>query len=229
MNDLERMQEFYNIRNNNQWSIFNCYPFFLDCKQTYILSKILKDKRLEDKTFLDIGAGEGNFILKLMIFGIHVHNITAVEYLKNRFDILSKKLPYLNAINNDFLKVNLDKQYDIITIMAVLTSITDNDIRYNILDKALKLMSKKGILILYDYFNEDENFLNENYRSLSLSKVQKIIDSHNLETKIYTKVYLKSRYAKGLCKIGLSSLIPFIESLKFFNDNYHFVVVSNEK
>lgn len=41
---------------------------------------------------------------------------------------------------------------------------------------------------------------------------------------MYTNVYLKSKYAKGLCKIGLQNFIPIVESLKIFNDSYCFVV-----
>jgi len=41
MNDLERMKTFYSNRKSDAWSVFNCYPFFLDCKQTWMMTKIL--------------------------------------------------------------------------------------------------------------------------------------------------------------------------------------------
>jgi phospholipid N-methyltransferase len=227
MNDLERMEKFYNNKIKDEWSLFNCYPFFLDCKQTYIMTKILNTINLKESTFLDIGAGEGNFILKMISLGLNPNNIMAVEYLKHRYDLLHAKLPNIKVINDDFLNVKNEKQYDIVMLMAVLTSITDNEMRYNILEKALTSISEDGMLILYDYFDDEEKFLTENYRCLSLSKVRNIL--HKYDVKVYKNVYIKSKYAKGLCKFGLESLIPLLQSLKIFNDSYCFVVIKNEK
>lgn len=102
-NDLKRMEKFYSNKSKNEWSIFNFYPFFLDCKQTFILTKILNNTSLEEKKILDIGAGEGNFLLKLMSFSVQSKNITAIEYLENRYNKLIEKLPQINAVNDDFI------------------------------------------------------------------------------------------------------------------------------
>jgi len=225
MDDLERMKIFYASRKKNSWSIFNCYPYWLDCKQTRMLTKILNFSNLEKSTFLDIGAGEGNFLFKMLSFGIHYKNITAVEYLENRYKNLVEKLPHIKSINDDFLKVELGEKYDIVTLMAVLTSVTDNEIRYSIFNKALSSISSNGMLILYDYFDNNEKFLNDNYRALSLSKIEELSKEYHIQ--VYKNVYIKSKYAKGLCKLRLQSLIPFIESLRIFNDTYHFVVIKN--
>lgn len=227
MNDLKRMESFYNNREKDLWSIFNCYPLFLDFKQTFVMTKILNNVKLDTSKFLDIGAGEGNFLLKMFMLGVNSKNITAVEYLNERYKKLVKKVPTVDAINDNFLNIELTQQYDIITLMAVLTSITDNSVRYRIVEKSLKLLSKNAKLIIYDYFDENETYLSDNYRALSLDKIRSIAKGHQIE--VHEKVYLKSKYAKGLCKLNLQVFIPFVESLKFFNDNYHFVVIKNEK
>jgi phospholipid N-methyltransferase len=227
MNDLERMEKFYKDKDKDEWSLFNCYPLFVSFKQKYILSKIFKDVDMYESTFLDIGAGEGNFILTLMQFGLKLNNITAVEYLKNRFDVLQEKLPNIKSINDDFLNIELEKTFDIISLMAVLTSIVDNEIRYKIVKKSLKSVSRGGMLVIYDCFDENESYLSNNYRKISLTKIKDLAKGYNIE--VFDKVYLKSKYSKGLCKIKLSFLIPFFESLKIFNDNCSFVVIRNEK
>jgi len=192
-----------------------------------MMSKILNTVNLANSRYLDIGAGEGNFILKMISFGIQNKNITAIEYLEKRYEKLIEKLPHIKSMNDDFLNVRLEHKYDIITLMAVLTSITDNDLRYSILGKALDGLEKDGMLIIYDYFNEKEKFLNENYRALSLKKVQKLAEAYSIT--VYRNVYIKSKYAKGLCKLRMQAFIPIIESLKIFNDSYHFVVIKNAK
>jgi len=227
MSDLKRMEDFYARRDKRAWSIFGCYPFFLDCKQTYIMRKILENKTIDNSRLLDIGAGEGNFILKMISFGFFPENITAIEYLKDRVDVLRKKLLNIRVIHDDFLNVELDSSYDVITIMAVLTSIIDNEMRYKLFEKSLTYLSKGGVLVLYDYFDDNEIFLTQNYRAVSLQKIELIAKDYKIET--HKRVYIKSKYAKGLCKLGLQSFIPLLESLKIFNDKYYFVVIKNEK
>jgi phospholipid N-methyltransferase len=227
VNDLERMKYFYSNKETDEWSLLNCYPLFIDFKQTFIMTKILKNVKLETAKFLDIGAGEGNFILKMFSLGIKTENTVAVEYLETRYKKLLEKIPNIHIINDDFLNVKLSRKYDIITLIAVLTSITDNDIRYNIIEKSLKQLSEGSKLIIYDYFDEDELYLSEDYRALSLNKIKKIATNYKVE--IYKKVYLKSRYAKGLCKLHLQCFIPLFECIKIFNDNYNFVVITDER
>ncbi len=227
MNDLKRMEDFYAQKDKQAWSIFGCYPFFLDCKQTYIMRKILEHKAKDNNRLLDIGAGEGNFILKMISFGFIPKNITAIEYLKDRANVLRKKLSDIKIIRDDFLNVELDNSYDVITIMAVLTSITDNEIRYRLFEKSLTYLSSGGVLVLYDYFDDNEIFITQDYRAVSLQKIELLAKNYKIQT--YKRVYIKSKYAKGLCMIGLQSLIPLLESLKIFNDKYHFIVITNEK
>ncbi len=223
MNDLDRMEKHYKQRKKDLWSPFNCYPFLLSCKQTYMMTKILQNIDLEKKKILDIGAGEGNFILKLLFLGAKPNNVTAIEFLKERYLSLMQKLPQIKSINDDYLNVVNTEKYDIITLMAVLTSITDNNIRYTIFEKALAELNKGGMLILYDYFREDEKFLSEDYRALSESKIRNL--SVGCKVKMYKKVYIKSKYAYVLCKLKIPLLIPFLELFKIFNDDYHFVVI----
>lgn len=224
MNDLERMQKFYATRNKNAWSPFECYPFFLACKQKWILTKLLKQIDLTNSTLLDIGSGEGDFLLTMIGIGADPANITAIEYLENRILRLRQRLPHVKSHHMDYLHYEAEDKFDLITIMAVLTSIVDNRLRYDIVKKTLSQLKENGHLIIYDFFDDKEPFLNENYRALSLQTIQTL--AADCQITLHKKVYLKSKYAKGLCKIGLHPLIPLIESLKLFNDSYHFVMIT---
>lgn len=223
MNDLERMKTFYETRSRQGWSAYECYPFFLACKQKWILTKILKHIETPAKKLLDIGAGEGDFLLTMISLGFTPSNITAVEYLDNRIEQLRVKLPQVESHCNDYLNLNLSSEFDIITLMAVLTSIVDNNMRYAIVSKALEELREGGILIIYDFFDDKEPFLHPDYRAASLKTIKEIATDCTVTA--HKNVYLKSKYAKGLCKIGLPVLIPLFEALKLFNDNYHFIVI----
>jgi len=223
-NDLKRMEQFYSSRENNAWSLFKCYPFFLASKQLYVLTKILDEKKLHRQKILDIGAGSGSFILNLILLGASAENISAVEYLEDRFIQLKTRLPNIHALNQNYLDVNFQFKFDLITIMAVLTSITDNTSRYQIVSKALEELEENGMLIIYDFFDEKETFLSKNYRAISMKKIKELANNYKIVE--YKKVYLHSKIAKGLCKLNLQEFIPILEKLKLFNANYHFVIIS---
>lgn len=223
MSDLTRMKHFYLSRETHRESAFECYSFFLACKQKWMLLKILKHLDLSKMNLLDIGAGEGNFLLTMLGLGINPKNITAIEYLEHRIVKLQGKLPHIQSHQMDYLEYSNPLEPDLITIMAVLTSITDNELRYALITKAFSELKKGGYLIIYDFFNDNEHLVHKDYRAISLVKVQNVLKDGSIT--LHKNVYLKSKYAKGLCKIGLSFLIPTVESLKIFNDSYHFVVV----
>jgi len=224
---LKDLEEYYTYRElkGTNWSLFNCCSLYISWKQLRTFIEILKDNHINpaSKRVLDIGSGNGDFILNLLKIGFRPANITAVEYLGFRYEKLRERLPHIRSVNGDFLQINLPDRYDLITLLAVLTSITDNTVRYKILEKALKLLKKEGILVLYDFFDDREVCINRYYRPLSLRKVREVCKGY--EINVYDKVYLNMKIIKILCKFHLEELIPILEKLKFLNSNYHFVVI----
>jgi len=230
---LKNLEEFYTLRNKkgNYWSLNNCHSFYFYCKQQKWFLKIIEQYRIKKETskVLDIGAGKGDFLLFLIKLGFKPQNITAVEYLPQRFDELQQKLPHIKSINADFLEIDFEDRYDLITMLAVLTSLTDNTIRYKMFEKALHLLTNNGFLILFDYFNDKEILINKYYRTLSLKKLISIIKKEGFHYYIYNKVFLNMKLLRILCKIRLEEIIPLLEKLSFLRANYHFLIVKKNE
>lgn len=233
MDDLKRLKNYYNNRSleENYWQDFNCLPFYLSCTQYKMIINILKKNGIDSasklfgKFIMDIGAGEGNFLLSFLRLGANVRNLTAVELLEQRFNMLQEKVPNANLYNKNYLDLDLNHSFDIITIMAVLTSILDDSIRNRLVEKAYKELARDGILIIYDYDRLNPVQMSPNYKAISFRRIIRDLGLKRNEYKIYKNCYINLRIGKILCVLGLGFIIPFLQSFKIFNDSYSFLVI----
>ena len=215
----------------NYWNDFNKYPFYLSQTAYKYLVEILKDhkinttEKLASKKILDVGAGEGNFILSLLRLGADMEKITAVEMIKERFDRLKRKIPEATLQNKNYLDLKMDMKFDIITILAVFSSILDENIQKNILKKAYNELDENGILIIYDYNENISKIKSSYYRSVSFKDLIEELKINKTCYRKYSRVYINAKVAKLLCKLNCSALIPFLQGLKIFNDRYSFIVI----
>lgn len=233
MNEYDRIKKHYseNFASENYWNDFNEYPFYLSQTAYAYLVRILKDHEIASthelfqKKILDIGAGEGNFILSLLRLGADVRKVTAVELTEERFFKLKEKIPYANLENKNYLDSEKKDKYDIITILAVLSSILDVNIENQVIIKAYSELQKNGILIIYDYEEDISKNKSAYYRSISFKKIIEQLALKEEDYSIYSRVYINAKVAKALCKIGLGVLIPFLQLIKVFNDRYSFLII----
>lgn len=235
--DLKRLEQFYNDQflQENYWQDFNLYPYYLGQTQYKMLIRILKDlgirsnTTLYQKTILDIGAGEGNLILSLLRLGADIKKISAVELLTARFAKLQERFCNAQLYCGNYLDYKPATTFDIITIMAVLSSIIDEDIRTAMVNKAYRELANEGLLIIYDYDKPGPVQLTPNYKSVSFQKIIEQLGLNKHEYRVYSKVYINAKIGKGLCLIGGGFLIPFFQSFKIFNDEYAFLVIRRTK
>jgi len=233
MNDVERLKTHYNEKflKENFWHDFNEYPFYLGVSQYKMLIKILKScgvntpQKMANLSIIDIGSGNGNVILSMIKLGAFAKNITAIELLKERYEVLIAKIPGVKAYNINYLDFSPIQKQQITILFAVLTSILDEKIRESILAKAYNEMDVGGIMIIYDYYTSSTKQMSNYYKSISYNDIKSILSNPGAEYKIYSNVYLGERIGKGLCMLGLGLLIPLLEKLKVFNSNYSFIVI----
>jgi hypothetical protein len=109
--------------------------------------------------------------------------------------------------------------------MAVLTSIIDDNINTRIIKKAYSELAKGGALIIYDYDKLNPVQTVPDYKPVSFQKIIRDLGLSKGEYRIYAKVYINAKIGKGLCRLGCGFLIPFLQTLKIFNDDYSFLVI----
>jgi len=95
----------------------------------------------KDGTVYDVGAGFGHFLLTGKQLG---HEVYGVELSKANADFIRNEL-HLEVENADFLDIDEEKKYDIVTLWDVLEHIDRGD---KFIEKAYKIMNKGGFIFI---------------------------------------------------------------------------------
>ncbi|MCE3227494.1 MAG: Methyltransferase type 11 [Bacteroidetes bacterium] len=123
--------------------------------------KLLLEKFLpgvENKTVLEIGAGQGDNVKMLQECGFKRDNIYLNELLEDRINILKINQPGIKVYAGNALDVNFDKKFDCVFQSTVFTSILDNKSRKQLATKMWDLLEPGGIILWYDFiYNNPKN------------------------------------------------------------------------
>lgn len=131
--DIGGYYDYKNIK-NNRMKIQKEYAFAID----FILN-LLQKKRL---TILDVGSGLGLFLEQFKnadaeLYALEVSD-TCISYMK-------KNSPYLSILKGDFLNMNIEKKFDVISMFEFIEHVISP---LQVLQKAHKLLHKNGYLII---------------------------------------------------------------------------------
>ena len=183
-------------------------------------------KKPKNKNVLDMCAAPGGKTFQLLSLG---SNVKSYDVSRKRIDMMNKNLKRLNynlvPINENVLKIKEDLKYDIVLLDAPCSSIgtikRNPEILYrekppnfefllnlqnSLLNKAARLVNKKGILIYIvcsifkiETTNQIKNFLKKN----SNFEIDKILtDEEKNINKMITKEGFLQSYPFDLKKLG---------------------------
>ena len=181
-------------RYSNRYKDFGFSPKTLGWdkgKQDLRYHILFEEFNLENKSILDIGCGFGdaNILLKQKSSNYEYLGIDIVEDLINEAKNIYKNENNINFILDDFLKVPLDKTFDIIVASGVFNfKLLDNN-NYEFIEAFMKKafeLSKDGIA--FDFLSNKVDF---QYEHTFHSDPLKILD---MAYKLSKNVILKNNY-----------------------------------
>jgi SAM-dependent methyltransferase len=101
---------------------------------------------------LDVGCGNGGSILPFLKLGFIPSNLTGIDVIRERIWEASKRLPKVNFIQINASKMPFRKElFDIVTESTIFTQMTDDVLARQIADEMLRVVKKRGYIILVDW------------------------------------------------------------------------------
>jgi ubiquinone/menaquinone biosynthesis C-methylase UbiE len=166
MNELDRLRTVYDerdrrYRNTNKYSLFN--PAYLFTQQQLnrgVLSLLRHHglEKLNDKVILDLGCGDGRYLIDFLEWG-------AVPDRLHGVDLLPKSLAAAHSRLGDSPLICADGQYlpykphtfDLVIQYTVFTSILNPGVKSNLSKEMLRIVKPNGVIIWYDFWINPTN------------------------------------------------------------------------
>ncbi|UCD84904.1 MAG: class I SAM-dependent methyltransferase [Deltaproteobacteria bacterium] len=224
--ELERIMKVY--KNRERKELLNLYTYFnrgnlfiIQDREKKLLD--LLDKYgmnpLDNKKIFDIGCGSGGWLRDLLQYGAKPENLYGIELLHDRFEKANYLCPNMNITQGNAVKIEYDDEmFDIVLQSTVFTSIMDYEIKKRIAIEMLRVLSKDGIILWYDFRYNNPN--NPDVSGIKKREIKELFPECDYEFKTVT---LLPPLVRKLAKI--SWLTCFLLNMITFLRTHYFAVI----
>ena len=143
-------------------------------------------KYKKEASLLDIGCASGDFLK--MLSNEKQYSLTGVDFSKNSLVVAKKRVPEANFQLKNLKKIKLNKKFDFVTCLGTLSIFDD---KFEIMNRLINLVKKKGELILFDPVNEHDVNVIIRYQN-NFDKKTEWLTGFNTFSKNYWQQQLKS-------------------------------------
>lgn len=181
------------------------------------------------KSLLDLGCGNGSLALQYYKDLSHITFVDLSSFMLSqlKFEITKKKSeknhPEVNIINEDITKVNVDKKFDIIFAIGVLSYVCSLDEAFNVLKKHL---AKDGHIILqYTNHTSPEVVLKKKLFRVKQPDYVANLTTDRVISRLIDKVDLKMEKRYIYPETSFRKMLPFnfVSNFKNFICNKSFL------
>jgi SAM-dependent methyltransferase len=140
---------------------------------------------LGDKRMLDIGCGQGGWLLEFARWGASPPNLSGIEINPRRIDLARRRLPLARLHEGDARRLPWPAaSFDILTQITVLAAVTSPAARREIAGEMLRVLRPGGLILSYDM--RLNNPANDNVRALPPSEIRELFPGCRIEPRSLT-------------------------------------------
>lgn len=163
---------------------------------------------------LDVGCGEGDFLRKLIEWGVPASELTGLELLHDRLEMARAKSPSGIRWHHGTLDgLGEDEVYDLISTHTVFSSILDDKIREALAREMWRRLKPGGWIMVFDM--RVNNPKNSDIRKVTKQEMK---DWWHCEDSMYRTLILAPPLARRMTRLfpvfshALSSWFPFLRT-----------------
>jgi hypothetical protein len=170
--------------------------------------------RLADCALLEIGAGFGDNLLQMLVWGLPPDKMVGNDLMPDRCEHARHRLPESCAIHpGDALQLELAAgQFDIVLASTVFSSILDSAFRHQLADHMWSLVAPGGGVLWYDFVHNNPS--NPDVRKVSVPELRDLFPGSIVRFK---RVSLAAPLARLVCRVHPSlytvlNMVPFLRT-----------------
>lgn len=179
--EIEAIKRHYTERflPSNPWaSLINTHPYLCQrqrqrrVREALVACGVHTPEALRRLSVLDVGCGAGSNLAWLVELGADASGLTGVDLLPERIDVARSRFAGIRFLAGDFVQSDVGGPFDMVMMLAVLTSITNVELKRRIMDKALGLLKPGGIFFFYDLVSRRQLPGTADYQILTFAELE---------------------------------------------------------
>ncbi|AKT41680.1 class I SAM-dependent methyltransferase [Chondromyces crocatus] len=171
--------------------------------------------RLRDLTALDIGCGAGNNLAWLADLGADPAHLTGIDLLEPRVDVARARFKGIHFLAGDITETDVGGPYDVVMLIAVLTSVVNPAFKRRIVDRALSLLKPSGVFFFYDVVTRRPVTGTADYQCLTFDELDAYVAPHRFH--YFKRDLLKPRLVDRLVPRHGVAVAELVQATGLFN------------
>lgn len=222
MSDLERLKIEYERRKNSLtqqtlYSLFNSASLFAVQQRQQQMLNLLRYQgidSLKDKNILEMGCGNGGVLLEYLTYSAESNKIVGIDLLHDRLLDGSKRFPSFRLTCADGQKLPFkEKEFDIVLQYTAFSSVLDPQVKANMAKEMLRVLTKNGIVIWYDFWL---NPINPETAGIKPNEIKALFPNCDYT---FRKITLAPPITRRIIKVS-QILCMLLEKMTIFNSHY---------
>jgi SAM-dependent methyltransferase len=181
--DLRRAQRFYTetFLPTNAWTPLAPHPYLcLRQKQRRVREALVESglggaERVRRLDVLDVGSGDGGTLAWLVELGADPARLLGVDLVEARVERARARFANLRFEAGDFTKTDVGGPFDVVLLVAVLSSVLDEQLRARIVARCLELVRPGGVFFFYDVIAPKPLRAAANWRALTFDEMSRYL------------------------------------------------------
>lgn len=222
--DLESITRHYTERflPASPWaSLLNAHPYLCQRQRQRRMRQVLMEcgvrtpEALRELDVLDVGCGAGTNLSWLIDLGADASRLTGVDLLEPRIEAARARFAGIRFLSGDFVKADVGGPFDLVMMLAVLSSVLNPALKQRLMEKALSLVKPGGIFFFYDLVTRKQLAGNANLRYLTFAELEGYVAPRKL--RYFRRDFLSDRVAERIVPRWGVAVAEFVQSTGLFN------------
>lgn len=184
-------------------------------RQALLESGFGSPEAIRDMDILDVGSGGGTNIAWLIELGADPARCTGIDLLPQRVATARARLPNVRWLAGDVTTATVGGPFDWVMLVAVLSSVTNAELKRRIVERCFSLLKPGGVLFFYDLMTRREDPGTGDYKKLGYSEMQAYFGDRT--TRWYRRDLLKASLAEGVTTRFGVTLAEVVQASGLFN------------
>lgn len=225
--ELERIRDHYRQRDqqvpSDYYSILRPANLFAhQGRERGLISLLRKEKifDVEKKSVLDVGCGDGNWLIDFVQMGFSLSNMAGIDLMPERIDAAKEKMgAFGQDARPDFRCGDAtilpweDQSFDFVLQSTLMSSILDANVRQAIALEMTRVLRPDGCIIWYDFLINPKN---KQTRGINMREIKSLFPGFGITAK---RIILAPPLARTI--VPLSELVALaLEKLRIVNSHH---------